>query len=360
MNINTQHRHGGNPAADFARMGLDFRDVIDFSVNLNPMGVPSVISGNWNGLINEVQNYPDIEGSGITHYYSEKTGISPENILPGNGSTELIYLIPRVFGFRRAVIIIPSFNDYTRACMLAGAEIETLQLEPETSFDLPAVNVLENSIKDADALWLGRPNNPTANLFSRKIILDMVLKYPEKMFIVDEAFIQFADNWTTETLMHETHISNLLVLHSMTKFYAVAGLRMGGVIGRSDTIRRLRDAKEPWTVNGIADRAAILLEQCEDYDKETILLNSRERGRIYEILSGIPGISVFPSSANFFLCRWDRTDNLDDLIGYLLRNGVYIRDCRNFQGLDGSFFRFGIRSQKDNDRLVSLLSSFTA
>jgi threonine-phosphate decarboxylase len=340
-------------------MGLPFSEVTDFSVNLNPLGMPSIIRENWNDLISEVKDYPDIEGSGITGFYCETMGIKPENVLAGNGSTELIYLIPRVLGFKRVLIVVPSFNDYERGSFLAGASVDFLRLAPENMFDLPCSKDLHNAVLHADAVWLGRPNNPTANLFPKEMIYDLIDRYPEKMFIVDEAFIHFSDNWKSETLVNSDPVPNLLILHSMTKFYAVAGLRMGGVIGHPSVIERLKNAKEPWTVNGIADKVALLLKRCEGYDNETISFVSKERKRIYENISSIDGVRVFPSSTNFFLCRWDKTENMDDLIKYLMQNSVYIRDCRNFSGLDGNFFRFGIRSAKDNDRLISLLSSFT-
>ncbi len=359
MNTQTKHKHGGNPLGDFERMGLPHREIIDFSVNLNPMGVPSVIMENWNNLLAEAQNYPDIEGSGIARFYSHKMGISPENLLAGNGSTELIYLIPRALGLRRALIVSPSFNDYERASLLAGAEVKRIQLIPDNNFILPGVDEIEDAIRDADSVWLGRPNNPTTNLFPKEIIEGLVAGYPEKTFIVDEAFIQFSDNWKNETLINGKPYPNLLILHSMTKFYAVAGLRMGGVIGHRDNIARLRNAKEPWTINGIADRAAMLLEQCEEYESATISYIKRERARIYRRLKEVQGISVFPSDTNFFLCRWERTNNLDDLFRHLLMNGFYVRDCRNFTGLEDNFFRFGIRTENENDLLISHIGSCT-
>ena len=132
---------------------------------------------------------------------------------------------------------------------------------------------------------------------------------------------------------------------------------MGGVIGHRKTINTLKENKEPWSVNGIAEEVARLLMDCEEYEKETIEYLYNERERLLKAFKEIDWIDVFPSLANFFLCKWNKTDNLDDLIEYLLKNGVYIRDCRNFTGLEDNYFRFGIRSFKDNNLLLSLLSS---
>lgn len=356
--MKTEHKHGGNPLDDLSRFNLPDKEIIDFSVNLNPLGMPDVISENWRCLIDSVQDYPDIDGRGISDFYSFKTGIPSSEFLAGNGSTELIYLIPRVLKFKKVLIPVPSFYDYERASVLAGAEVIRYRLKPEDNFSFPSANELKKILIRVDALWAGRPNNPTAAMFSKDLILELAEKFPDKYFIVDEAFIQFADNWKDESLISSARYPNILVIHSFTKFYAIAGLRMGGVTGHRDTINILREKKEPWTVNGIAERAALLLKDCGEYESSTIEYVRKERERVFSELYRIEGITPFPSCASFFLCRWEKTKDLDDLIGYLLSNSVYIRDCRNFSGLEGNFFRFGIRSEKDNNLLISLLSSF--
>ena len=352
------HKHGGNPLADLARFDLPNKEIIDFSVNLNPVGMPEVISKNWNSLFDAVMAYPNIEGKGIVDFYTHKTGIEASEFLAGNGSTELIYLIPRALKFKNVLILTPSFNDYERASLIAGAKIKRYPLDPEKGFSFPSEEDLRTLIADVDAVWVGRPNNPTAGIFPKEIIVHLAAQYPEKYFIVDEAFIQFVDNWKEESLISEQRYPNLLVIHSFTKYYAVAGLRMGGIIGHKDTIKVLKEKKEPWSVNGVADKVALLLMDCEEYEKKTIDFLKAERERVFKALNAINGIDPFPSHSNFFLCKWCKTDNLDDLIEYLLRNGIYIRDCRNFEGLEENYFRLAIRSVEENNMLLSLLSSF--
>jgi threonine-phosphate decarboxylase len=148
------------------------------------------------------------------------------------------------------------------------------------------------------------------------------------------------------------------VIHSLTKFYALAGLRIGGVAGSVEAITRLREAKVPWTVNGVAEKVARLLADCTPYEKESRSFVTAERKRLFQKLKDLPGIVPFSTSANFILCQWRKTGNLDDLLRHLLTNGVYVRDCRNFQGLDKNFFRIGFRRHDENDRLLSLISSF--
>ena len=358
MERKQRYQHGGSPQKDLVRLNLPDAPVLDFSVNLNPFGVPQIIRDRWAELLDAVENYPSVEGDGIAQYYHETCRMPLANILAGNGSTEMIYLVPRALGFKHVLIFTPSYHDYERASLLAGATVERFRLSRENHFSAIDETELVDALQNADALWIGRPNNPTGSLLPRDDILLLADRFPDKWFIIDEAFIQFLEDWETESLGFSQTRPNILVIHSLTKFYAIAGLRMGGVVGSEAVISRLRDAKEPWSVNGIADRIALFLPACTDYEHESRLAVAKERERIFNLLQGLDGIVAFPSSTNFLLCQWIRSRNLDDLIQYLLKNGAYVRDCRNFPGLNDNFFRIGLRSAHENDRLFSLLASF--
>jgi len=358
MKNELQYKHGGTPRLDMIRLGVPVGPVLDFSVNLNPLGPPAIIKEKWGELFEEIEQYPSVEGDGGARYYQTIYGISPNNFLAGNGSTELIYLIPRVLRFKRVAVLTPSFHDYERASLLAGAKVVRCPLSPHDDFAFPAEDQLMNVLKKVDALWVARPNNPTGNLFSMKLILKFTRMFPEKWFIIDEAFIQFLDDWKSNSFLAAQPMPNVLVLNSLTKFYAIAGLRLGGLMGSEQVISRLKKAKEPWTINGIADRVAPLLIQCADYDDETRLVVREERRRVFTGLKNLDGVIPFSTSANYILCQWVKTGDLDDLLGYLLSNGAYVRDCRNFPGLEENFFRMGLKTADDNDRFLSLISSF--
>jgi len=353
-----QHRHGGSPQSVMSRLGIPQRHVIDFSVNLNPLGPPEIIKEKWAELIGSINQYPSVEGEGIANFYRNRFGFDSRNFIAGNGSTELIYLVPRVLRPKRTVVITPSYNDYERASLLAGAKVRRSPLSPEEEFSSPDLRSLIKEIKDADALWIGRPNNPPGTLMPKEIVLDLAERFQDKWFIIDEAFIQFVDKWEEHSFLAETPRANILVIHSLTKFYALPGLRLGGIVGSEEVISRLREKKEPWTVNGIAERIAPILLDCRDYEEKTRLLTTDERERVYKKLKGLKGIDPFNSYTNFILCHWKRTGDLDDLIVHLLSNGLYVRDCRNFPGLEDNFFRVGLRTAEDNDLLISVLLSF--
>lgn len=357
MPNSTGYRHGGSPEADLERLGLSGRPVLDFSVNLNFLGPPAILRKNWMEIFPHVRDYPDMEGRGISRFYQERFGRSPEQVLAGNGSTELIYLIPRALGLKKVAIATPSYHDYERGSVLAGADVVRIPLSPESGFAFPRTGELSRILKEVNALWLGRPNNPTGTMVSKEQILELSRAFPRTWFIVDEAFIQFVEEWERKSLIKEPPRHNILVIHSLTKFYALAGLRLGAVSGEEEAVQRLKRVKEPWTVTGISEKVAGMLLECVDYERETDSMTSMERERTYRRMKELGGIRVFPPSANFFLCQWRRSPHLDDLLRHLLAHGVYVRDCRNFPGLEQNFFRFGLKSPEENDTLISLLAS---
>jgi threonine-phosphate decarboxylase len=175
---------------------------------------------------------------------------------------------------------------------------------------------------------------------------------------VDEAFVQFVDQPDSISLVkEEPQPANILIFHSLTKFYALPGLRLGAVVGHPDTISRLRPLKEPWSVNRVAEKVALKLIGCADYDKNVTQLIRRERPRVFDRIREISGFQAFKPAANFLLARWTQTKDLDDFLSFMLRSGIHFRDCRNFPGLEDNFFRMAIRQGEENDRVLSLMRS---
>ena len=350
-----KHIHGGCPGYYFERFGLKEKGVIDFSININPLGPPSNVKYIWDRLLGKIHLYPSIDGKGVKIFYKKRFQILDDTILSGNGSTELIYLIPRVFPWENVLIIKPSYFDYERACRLADKGIMSIYRDPEGSDSDSLTEKIINGLHKADALWIGRPNNPTGDIFPKNRILEISEEFPKKIIIVDEAFIQFVDKWENETLISPDMPENIIVIHSLTKFYALPGVRIGAIISSPKNISLISSKKEPWSINIIAEEIAKNLYPCHEYERETASLITKERERLYNFLTSLDEIEPIKSVTNFLLCRYRR--NLDHLIKNLLDRGIFIRDCRNFDGLWGSFFRIGIKIPEENDRLISALSS---
>jgi threonine-phosphate decarboxylase len=352
------YRHGGFRPSDFSLLEIPEKGVLDFSVNLNPLGPPALIKEKWADLFDAIEDYPPVQGEGLATYYEKKYAVPPEHFIAGNGSTEMIYLIPRTLGLKRVLVLMPSYHDYSRASLLSGASVRSLFLrQEEESFGLDMDGILEG-MKDADALWLGNPNNPTGTLLPREIIREISQRYPEKWIIVDEAFMPFVAEAKEFSLLTTSRPKNILVVLSLTKFYAIAGIRVGGMVAREEVVERLKRFKEPWTVNGVAERIAPLLLECQDYEEKTLSLVTEARARLRARLREIDGLVPFDGRANFILSRWSAVGDMDNLLRHLLSQGVYVRDCRNFSGLEEKWFRVAVRTDRENDSLVSAMASF--
>lgn len=356
MSARVLHRHGGDPGADLTRLGITPRPVVDFSVNVSPLGVPEKIKSAWPALLDSVERYPTVNGKGVLRYYQERFGLRPECVLPGNGSSETIYLALGRLGFRHVAVVSPTFCEYEHALSLAGAEVKQIPIEEASGFAPPKPARLDEALAVSDALVLCNPNNPTGTRFAAQDLIDIASRNPDKVVLVDEAFVQFVDTWEDTSLLSDARIRpNLLVFHSLTKLYAVPGIRLGAVVGHPDTISRLKPHVPPWSVNAVAEAIALLLTDCLGYESAVRDLTATERVRIGKALGNAGGIRLFDTGTNFFLAKWTKTPNLDDLLRLLFEQGLYVRDCRNFPGLEVGFFRFGIRLPLENDLLVSAI-----
>jgi len=337
------HTHGGASSGGV--------EVTDFSVNISPLFPP------LGPLVMEERDliaYPSIDGGGIRDFYVERFALEPGSVLGTNGAAEGIYLLPRALGLRHVLVPAPSFFEYERACRIAGAEVSVVELKEENGFAMPEFQELVDRVENVDAFFAANPNNPTGTRLAPAVVLALASRFPDKWFLVDEAFIQFTADFPSNSLMREVlAFRNVVVVHSLTKFYALPGLRLGAVIAHPDVIGRLLEHKEPWTVNAVAERVAGRLSGCLEWEESVRQLAGLERERIWRECASIECMSLFGGVANFFLARWD--GSLDHLLARLKEQGMPVRDCRNFRGLEGEWFRFAVRWPEENSRLIAAL-----
>jgi L-threonine-O-3-phosphate decarboxylase len=330
--------------------------VLDFSVNLAPVESPirELLAASI-----PLAPYPSMEGRGVRDFYVARFDLDPECVLATNGAIEGIYLAPRALGLKRVLVPQPSFFDYGRACRLASAEVVPLALSASEGFAFPDIDAVAEALAGCDAMIAGNPNNPTGTLISKELLLALACRFPEKYFIIDEAFIQFTDDFPSNSLMPEIRaFRNIVVIHSLTKFYAIAGLRLGAIVAHPATIRQLYGHKEPWTVNAVAEHVAGQLLHCGKFEQKVRSIVSEGRRQISEGLSGNSAITLFGGAANFFFASVNDGFSLDALLGFLQSRGILVRDCRNFDGIPPTFFRFCIRTTDENRRLIDALNDF--
>ena len=344
------HEHGGEPERRFGSSGAG---LLDFSVNISPLS-PSLPTAALDAL--PLHRYPSIDGKGVKGFYCGRYGLDGDTVLPLNGAIEGIYLVPRALKAKHAMVFTPSFFDYERACRVAGATVSSLRFEEKERFVLPGIDVISKAIRDVDLLYAANPNNPTGTRFPKELFFALASRHPEKWFVMDEAFIQFTDDFPDSSLMEDVKaFKNIIVIHSLTKFYALPGLRLGAVVAHPEIIMHLLCYKEPWTVNVVAETVANELLHCRDYEEKVRLLIREEREKIFRQIRTIPEIALKGHGANFFLLQWNAGSDLDDLLGYLVQKGIYVRDCRNFPGLDDNYFRISVKMPQENDYLLQQL-----
>lgn len=346
-----EHRHGASPDGTPVSEG-----VIDFSVNLAPIASPLC---QLMPHLSMFSPYPSIDGRRVREFYVSRFDLDLDCVLALNGAIEGIYLLPRVYRLKRVLVLQPSFFDYSRACRLAGAEIVPLLFDSNNGFSFPEIENVIEALNGCDGFFAANPNNPTGTMIPKELLLALASRFPEKRFIVDEAFIQFTEGFPGNSLMQEVLTRrNIMVIHSLTKYYAIAGLRLGAVIAHPTEIEVLYRHKEPWTINAVAEMVAGKLLECGNYDAMVRAVLSQGRRMISDTLRSNPAIELYGGSANFFLAEVKNGRVLNELLVFLKHRGIMVRDCRNFEGLSSQFFRFCIRGPIENQRFLFALNEF--
>jgi threonine-phosphate decarboxylase len=338
--------HGGR-ALTFAREhNVDYREVLDFSASINPLGPSPKAIEAIKDSVGLVRVYPDEDPVRLIRCLSGRLRVPDNGLLAGNGATELLYFWLRTIRPRTATLIIPTFMEYRRALESVGASVQTIQLNAADHFRLPLAAV------DTDVVIFTNPNNPSGVYAPPEEMLDWIGRVrPSTQIFIDEAFVEFTAQPSIASYIER--YPNLWVLRSMTKFYALPGLRLGYLV--SSRIPELRAKREPWQVNTLAELAGIASLEDRGHEEATMQLIQRERIWLWKQLRRIDGIQAFPTDANFFLARCVRDGALDAFIRALSDAKILIRDCRGIEGLDGPYFRFAIRTRPENSRLLDYM-----
>jgi len=336
--------HGSIGLAELAAYGLRPEDVVDFSVSSNPLGPSPRVREAL--LAAEVSRYPDDEATALRRALAESVGLPPDHLLLGNGSAELIWLLALAYlrPGDRALILGPTFGEYARACRIAGAEPVAVDARPEESF-APDLEGARSLLGERPRLaFLCNPNNPTGAYLSRDEVDALLAAGPETLFVIDEAYRAFVEApWPSADLAER---GNVALLRSLTKDYALAGLRLGYVAARPEVVDALRTVRPPWSVNALAQAAglAALADEAHLAASRAEVLAARRY--LIEALSEL-GFRVHAGAANFLLIE---VGDARAFRAALLRRGCCVRDCASF-GLP-RFVRIGVRTREECARLV--------
>ena len=348
----TNHKvvsHGGIFSSD---IGHNSR-LLDFSSNVNPIGFPSKVRNTFKDL-DQISTYPDPNSNELRIHLQKYTGIPKDQIVVGNGATEIIYNYCNIFLRKQKVLIpIPTFGEYESAAKLNGVILhffKTMNLNKNLS-------EFQDMISKKNCIFLCNPNNPTGVLIPRKNMLKILESAHDKSALVflDECFIELVPAGNESVISYLKEFDNLFILRSLTKSFGLAGLRIGYGLGNKKMIEILQKIKIPWNINGIAQKSSIYALSDKLHLSKTLNLIKKESKFLIDSISKMPGFTCYNSDTNFILIK--STIKSNQIKNKLLKKNILIRDCSTFRGLDDNFIRIAVRTHKENLKLIEALRS---
>lgn len=327
--------------------GTGAADVLDFSANLNPLGMPDNVRAKLERTVGDWERYPDPDCTELTERLSERLGVPPENIVCGSGAADLIYRIIGAVHPKHGLVADPCFSEYRKAFQENGIPVTGLMLFEEIGFAVHE-NILNqvSNIRKGYMLVLASPNNPTGRVISRNFLQWLCAECEQLgvYFLCDECFLDLTENAAS---VREFLNPNVIMLSAFTKTYAMAGLRLGyAVFGDKRLAETVRRRGQYWSVSAPAQTAGIAALDSGDYLERSRRLIAEQRGFLTDRLSEL-GIKVFPSDANFLLLKSDIP-----LYEALYERGIVIRRCANFGYLNDKFYRIAVRTESENEKLI--------
>lgn len=330
--------HGG----DIYRNRVD----MDFSVNINPLGMPHPVETALYRAIGQCQTYPDQRADRLKAAVAGMLSVPGKYLQFGNGASELFMAIIHAVRPDKTVIPIPSFYGYEYAAQAVGSDIVYVPLRREVGF-MPDESLFDALAQDTDLLFLANPNNPTGKRMG-KAYLKEVLKICKDRgiyVVLDECFIEFCGG-AYSMLSEIEEYENLLLVRAFTKLYAIPGVRLGYLVCSDGALlERVRRQLPEWNVSVFAQEAGIACAGQPAFVARTVEYVKKERQFLSDRMKGL-GLRVFSSEANFILLYSDRP-----LYRQLLQRGILIRDCGNFRGLSEGYYRIAVRNREENERL---------
>jgi threonine-phosphate decarboxylase len=352
--------HGGDVWGFSRKYKIPLEKVLDFSGPVNFLGPsPKAVEAvKQNARL--IRFYPDPNPvelrTEIAAYVGH--GVCAENIILGNGSIELIYMLTAVFPRNfKAIIPVPSFTEYEKAVLRVGGETIFVQLPSD--FALDTASVKKAVAEDTRIIYVCNPHSPSGTLYSRETLLDLVAFCQKKdiLISVDENYIEFSSKGPDATLVgYVKKYPNLFVIRSVTKFYGMPGIRFGYGIAAESFIDTLQTVRQPWSINSLAGFAISAAFNDKEFIENTKRIIGKEKAAFARMLTEIGGLHVFPSETNFLLVKILKPKLTSTALREeLSKEGLLIRDCSTFVGLDDSYFRVTVRSAENNMRLVEAL-----
>jgi adenosylcobyric acid synthase len=347
--------HGGDLEAAARAANCAPGEVLDFSNLLNPQGPPPGLAGYLAGKTGDFLRHP-ASGQALQKKISEKAKVPVDRVLLGAGTTEFIHLLPRALRPRRAVILGPTYGDYEPALRNLDVDPAWVLAREEDNWAFPGFEWDQSLDKNPDFVILARPNNPPLDPWPKERLRASMETHPETFFVVDETCLEISEN-PEDGLAGPDMPPNLAVLRSFSKTYAAPGLRLGWMAAPASLAGLLRKSQEPWTVSPFAQAAGLYLMGLDSWAVETSVKNKKEKERVFAQLSKLNNLITFSSPIPAFTVKGMTPGFSSEILlkRLLIDEKILIRSLGRHPGLGTSYFRIGLRTPVENDRLVAAL-----
>jgi threonine-phosphate decarboxylase len=352
-----QYGHGGDLLTAQKQFGFESSPLLDFSANINPLGPPQRVMEVLRDQLETIVHYPDPAQRKLKEKLAKRFAVKTEQLVIGNGAAECMALIILALQPKTVGVVYPCFSEYEKLSTAFGAKIKACYGKEEHHFK-PDLADLFSLFSEVDLAFVGHPNNPTGVTYSKEELLAMAqqAEVTGTYLVIDEAFIDFLPKNKQVTLLPKLEeFTRIIFVRSMTKFYAIPGLRLGYAVSHPEIIARLQEKQVTWSVNQLALSAGeVCLDELE-YEEQSITLIEEQREHLKESIQEKFGWFVFPGQANFLLVVLPSFMKVDELQWEMGKKGVLIRSCSMYPGLSEQYFRIAVRTKAENDQLLTAL-----
>ena len=361
--------HGGQIHQVAKALGRSVDSFIDSSASINPLGPPASVLSAMQQALSACRHYPDPSAEGLRMRLAKEHGISSDSIVLGNGSSELIRILPLALSIRQGYVAGPTFMEYEASLHIAGARCTYVLATSAEKYAPPlkqlsllvdairhgSQKALRRNVKSPTAVFFCNPNSPTGRVVSARSLRTLYRKIEEAglWMVVDEAFIDFCPS---HSLIKEIpNARRLLILRSFTKFYGMPGIRLGYLVGAPETVTTIRRLLPPWSVSHFAQEAGVAALNDVKFRQRSVKYMQQERQRFMTALREVPGLRIIPASANFVMVELPSKCVTVSLVSRLTQQGILVRDCRTFSGIHQPSLRLAIRYPRDNNKVIQAL-----
>lgn len=358
MSIIEKYGHGGDLLTAQRVFRSEGNNLVDFSANINPLGPPDRVMDAIKAQLYQIIHYPDPVQRKFKQKLAEKLDVTPFHLVIGNGAAECMALAILALKPKRVGVIYPCFSEYEQLSVAFGATVKGCYGKNDRQLK-PDLAELFEVISEVDLMFIGHPNNPTGMVYTVDE-LHQIMKQAEKsdtFVVIDEAFIDFLPDQNQLTLLQDIETyKHMIIIRSMTKFYAIPGLRLGYAIAHPTLIKRLKEKQVTWSVNQVALLAGELCVDEMDYAEKTRSLIIDQREVVKSKIEKDLGWYVFSGRANYLLIRLPKPLTASKLQWKMGQKGFLIRSCSMYKGLTEQDFRIAIRSENENNLLLKAFS----